>query len=177
MVMVMIWFQLLLESSIANSFQFPPLPSQSALEIFFSPPPLLPAFSLFRHPFNSFSTPLFITYFLLTFFNFLLLFSFPYYLSSSFLPPLSQLHGTGSYHAISGGHIHEALLDLTGAPCHVIDFSDPAFSSEETWYRTFHPSFCSTAFLSYALLWVQYICAPFFQYFIPPYFTHLLYSS
>ena len=39
----------------------------------------------------------------------------------------------GSYHAISGGHIHEAFLDLTGAPSQVIDFSDPSFNSEETW--------------------------------------------
>lgn len=46
----------------------------------------------------------------------------------------------GSYAAISGGYIREALLDLTGAPCEEINFSSPAFDSEETWIRlqSFH---------------------------------------
>ena len=40
----------------------------------------------------------------------------------------------GSYQAISGGEISEALLDLTGAPTLSIDFDDPAFSSERLWH-------------------------------------------
>ena len=39
----------------------------------------------------------------------------------------------GSYKAISGGEISEALLDLTGAPTLSIDFEDQAFDSEQLW--------------------------------------------
>eukprot|EP01036_Dinobryon_divergens_P038189 gene38189-50082_t len=45
----------------------------------------------------------------------------------------AKIHG--SYHAISGGHISEALWDLTGRPCETIDFSDTCFNSEDTWIR------------------------------------------
>ena len=41
----------------------------------------------------------------------------------------------GSYRAISGGWISEALLNLTGCPCEEINFSDDNFDSEKTWYR------------------------------------------
>ena len=41
----------------------------------------------------------------------------------------------GSYHAISGGFISEALLDLTGAPTERISFSNSQFDSENTWIR------------------------------------------
>ena len=36
----------------------------------------------------------------------------------------------GSYRAISGGEIHEALLDLTGCPCLAIDFDRRDFDPE-----------------------------------------------
>ena len=39
----------------------------------------------------------------------------------------------GSYQALSGGEISEALLDLTGFPCTNINFSSPNFDSEEAW--------------------------------------------
>ncbi|GAB5364586.1 hypothetical protein AAMO2058_000982500 [Amorphochlora amoebiformis] len=48
----------------------------------------------------------------------------------------------GSYAAISGGWVHEGLLDLTGCPVESIEFSDPKFDSESTWARllSFHNS-------------------------------------
>ena len=39
----------------------------------------------------------------------------------------------GSYKAISGGHIAEALLDLTGAPCFTINFDEPHFNLDRLW--------------------------------------------
>ena len=39
----------------------------------------------------------------------------------------------GSYQALSGGEISEALLDLTGFPCSHINFSSSNFNSEEAW--------------------------------------------
>lgn len=39
----------------------------------------------------------------------------------------------GSYEAISGGFINEAMLDLTCAPCQTICFFGDAFNSEDTW--------------------------------------------
>ena len=39
----------------------------------------------------------------------------------------------GSYQALSGGEISEALLDLTGFPCTNINFSSQNFDSEEAW--------------------------------------------
>lgn len=39
----------------------------------------------------------------------------------------------GSYQAISGGEISEALLDLTGAPTLSVDFSRSSFDSEMLW--------------------------------------------
>ena len=46
----------------------------------------------------------------------------------------------GSYRGISGGFIHEALLDLTGCPTESIEFNSPEFDSEATWARllSFH---------------------------------------
>ena len=41
----------------------------------------------------------------------------------------------GSYQAISGGWIAEALLDLTGAPTEMIDLGDERFDSELMWAR------------------------------------------
>ena len=41
----------------------------------------------------------------------------------------------GSYHAISGGHVREAMLDLTGAPTETIWMDHPEFDSEVTWAR------------------------------------------
>jgi hypothetical protein len=41
----------------------------------------------------------------------------------------------GSYKAISGGEIAEALLDLTGAPTQTIDFAARSFDSEALWGR------------------------------------------
>ena len=41
----------------------------------------------------------------------------------------------GSYQAISGGQISEALLDLTGAPTLSVDFTERAFDSERLWAR------------------------------------------
>ena len=40
----------------------------------------------------------------------------------------------GSYRAISGGEISEALLDLTGAPTLSVDFEDASFNSELLWH-------------------------------------------
>lgn len=57
----------------------------------------------------------------------------------------------GSYEAISGGTIREALLDLTGAPCETIDFSSRCFDSELCWTRLVsfqeagYPMGCSTS--------------------------------
>jgi calpain-15 len=57
----------------------------------------------------------------------------------------------GSYQSISGGHIAEALLDLTGAPTISIDFSSHSFSSELLWARLLCckrlglPAGCATA--------------------------------
>jgi len=45
----------------------------------------------------------------------------------------AKLHG--SYAAISGGEIAEALFDLTGMPTETISFNDSNFDSEETWAR------------------------------------------
>jgi hypothetical protein len=39
----------------------------------------------------------------------------------------------GSYRAISGGQIAEALLDLTGAPALTINFDEPGFSLDRLW--------------------------------------------
>ena len=50
----------------------------------------------------------------------------------------------GSYQSISGGHIKEAMLDLTGAPCETIDFMVTSFDSELTWARLM--SFRSSSF-------------------------------
>ena len=41
----------------------------------------------------------------------------------------------GSYAAISGGEISEALLDLTGCPIEAIEFDSEGFSSEQTWAK------------------------------------------
>eukprot|EP00930_Biecheleria_cincta_P054773 TRINITY_DN4117_c0_g3_i1.p1 TRINITY_DN4117_c0_g3~~TRINITY_DN4117_c0_g3_i1.p1 ORF type:complete len:1072 (-),score=160.66 TRINITY_DN4117_c0_g3_i1:138-3233(-) len=41
----------------------------------------------------------------------------------------------GSYRAISGGQVAEALLDLTGAPVESIDFDAPGFDPHELWDR------------------------------------------
>jgi len=57
----------------------------------------------------------------------------------------------GSYQAISGGQIAEALLALTGAPSFTIDFSDPAFDMRLLWSRLVYfarcgfPMGCATA--------------------------------
>ena len=48
----------------------------------------------------------------------------------------------GSYEAISGGYVHEALLDLTGCPCEVIEFSSSTFDSEDCWERLVSFSSC-----------------------------------
>eukprot|EP00466_Bigelowiella_natans_P012587 jgi/Bigna1/68500/fgenesh1_pg.6_\ len=46
----------------------------------------------------------------------------------------------GSYQAISGGWVHEALQDLTGCPTESIEFGSDRFDSEATWARllSFH---------------------------------------
>ena len=41
----------------------------------------------------------------------------------------------GSYEAIVGGWIREALLDLTGQPCECVDFWAPGFDSELCWAK------------------------------------------
>lgn len=41
----------------------------------------------------------------------------------------------GSYKAISGGEIAEALLDLTGFPTESVDFDAPGFSPQDLWSR------------------------------------------
>lgn len=57
----------------------------------------------------------------------------------------------GSYQAISGGEIAEALLDLTGCPTESIDFDEPGFDPEELWQRLMDfkaadfPMGCATA--------------------------------
>lgn len=53
------------------------------------------------------------------------------------LPPGSQAYAKahGSYAAIHGGHIAEALLDLTGAPTETVLLDADGFDSEETWAR------------------------------------------
>ena len=43
--------------------------------------------------------------------------------------------GYGSYHAISGGFIHEAMFDLTSYPSKIINFNEPNFNSEELWIQ------------------------------------------
>jgi hypothetical protein len=40
----------------------------------------------------------------------------------------------GSYKAISGGHIAEALLDLTGAPTFTINFDEDHFNLDKLWW-------------------------------------------
>jgi len=61
----------------------------------------------------------------------------------------AKIHG--SYHAISGGHIAEAFLDLTGAPTLVYNFDHPSFSPKPFWskllsYRHQHlPMGCGTS--------------------------------
>uniref|UniRef100_A0A061R6S0 Calpain catalytic domain-containing protein n=1 Tax=Tetraselmis sp. GSL018 TaxID=582737 RepID=A0A061R6S0_9CHLO len=49
------------------------------------------------------------------------------------MEPKAYAKAHGSYHAISGGHIHEAMLDLTGAPTESVALDDPEFDSEEAW--------------------------------------------
>jgi len=57
----------------------------------------------------------------------------------------------GSYRAISGGEIAEALLDLTGCPTESIDFDEPGFNPQELWQRLMDfkaqgfPMGCATA--------------------------------
>mgnify|MGYP002803532134 FL=1 len=57
----------------------------------------------------------------------------------------------GSYQAISGGEIAEALLDLTGCPTESIDFDEPGFDPQELWQRLMDfkaadfPMGCATA--------------------------------
>ncbi|KAK3279928.1 hypothetical protein CYMTET_12209 [Cymbomonas tetramitiformis] len=57
----------------------------------------------------------------------------------------------GSYRAISGGEIAEALLDLTGAPTFTLSFDDPGFDMGLLWARLLHfraqgyPMGCATA--------------------------------
>lgn len=57
----------------------------------------------------------------------------------------------GSYAAISGGEVAEALLDLTGAPTYTVDFSDPSFDLSRFWRQLCHfrargyPMGCGTA--------------------------------
>ncbi|CAK9025451.1 unnamed protein product, partial [Durusdinium trenchii] len=57
----------------------------------------------------------------------------------------------GSYRAISGGEIAEALLDLTGCPTESIDFDEPGFDPQELWRRLLEfkaadfPMGCATA--------------------------------
>jgi len=57
----------------------------------------------------------------------------------------------GSYRAISGGEIAEALLDLTGCPTESIDFDEPGFDPQELWERLLDfkakgfPMGCATA--------------------------------
>lgn len=57
----------------------------------------------------------------------------------------------GSYRAISGGEVAEALLDLTGCPTESIDFSEDGFDLQEFWTRLLHfkelefPMGCGTA--------------------------------
>jgi len=57
----------------------------------------------------------------------------------------------GSYRAISGGEIAEALLDLTGCPTESVDFDEHGFDPQELWKRmlTFKaaafPMGCATA--------------------------------
>lgn len=57
----------------------------------------------------------------------------------------------GSYKAISGGEIAEALLDLTGCPTESIDFDEAGFDPQELWERLMSfkaealPMGCATA--------------------------------
>lgn len=70
--------------------------------------------------------------------------------SSCLFQAYAKAHG--SYHAISGGHISEAMLDLTGAPTETIWMDHPDFDSEVTWARLLsfvHEGFpigCASAF-------------------------------
>ena len=54
---------------------------------------------------------------------------------------LSKVHGC--YEAISGGYIKEALIDLTGAPCEVIDFTDNGFVRLLSFKSCHHPMGCA----------------------------------
>ncbi|CAM9205249.1 unnamed protein product, partial [Ectocarpus fasciculatus] len=58
-------------------------------------------------------------------------------LSQLWVPFLEKSYAKlyGSYEAISGGFISEALLDLACAPCETISFFSDSFDSEETWDR------------------------------------------
>jgi hypothetical protein len=53
--------------------------------------------------------------------------------------------------AISGGEISEALLDLTGAPTHTIDFGASDFNIQDLWDKLVYfkehrfPMGCATA--------------------------------
>jgi hypothetical protein len=57
----------------------------------------------------------------------------------------------GSYRAISGGEIAEALLDLTGCPTESIDFDEHGFDPRDLWQRLLYfkkcqfPMGCATA--------------------------------
>eukprot|EP00913_Durusdinium_trenchii_P030807 g28852.t1 len=64
---------------------------------------------------------------------------------------VSYAKAHGSYRAISGGEIAEALLDLTGCPTESIDFDEPGFDPQELWRRLLEfkaadfPMGCATA--------------------------------
>lgn len=73
-------------------------------------------------------------------------------LSQLWVPLLEKAYAKahGSYDAISGGFIAEALLDLTAAPCETVAFFGEDFDSEELWMKlvSYHqskfPMGCST---------------------------------
>ena len=63
----------------------------------------------------------------------------------------AKLHG--SYFSISGGFVEEAMLDLTGAPVHTIDFTHSLFNMQVFWRQLQHyrrmqfPMGCGTLFV------------------------------